>query len=131
MFLDGGAGLVKRNERVVTKQNAQARIVIGAALLVERLKRVEPQAAAGAGSYADFEIVDFSGKLAGFVELAQERPEIGYAVGDGGGVVRIGSTAGEGAFVTAAGPLLPLLEMVPVELVEIPGDAAAEGFEIL
>jgi len=45
-------------------------------------------------------------------------------------VVRIGSAAGEGAFVTTAGPLLPFLEMIPVELIEIPGDAAAEGFEI-
>ncbi len=130
MLLDGGAGLVERDERVVSEQNAQARIVIGAALLVEGLKRVKPQAAAGAGSYADFQEVNFWRQATVFVQLAEKGPEIGYAVGDGGGVMRVGSAAGQSSFVAAAGPLLPFGEVVPVKLIEIPGDAAAEGFEI-
>ena len=64
------------------------------------------------------------------VEVLEERPEVGDAMRDGLGMIGVRLATRESLFVAAAGGALPVRELVPVEAVEIPGDAVAEGAKV-
>src|SRR6266700_7477572 len=55
MILDSGPGHVERSERIVAQQDTQFGIETGAALLIESLEFIEPQAAAGSRTHAEFQ----------------------------------------------------------------------------
>ena len=62
-------------------------------------------------------------------EILEQSPEIGDGIGDGAGIVRFGFAAWKRGFVAFAGGLFPVFEAMPVETIEIPGDAGTERLE--
>src|SRR5207249_3733556 len=79
---------------------------------------------------ADFEDEDFGGELVSFLQIVQHGPELAYAVLDGLFVIAVRLASGEGLLVPFACGLFPIAQVAPVEAVELPGDAVAEGFEV-
>jgi hypothetical protein len=64
------------------------------------------------------------------IQIAQQRPKLAHAIGDGLRQVAVGLAARQRLLVTLAGGLLPILQTVPVQFVERPHNAAAHGLEI-
>src|SRR5262245_28542900 len=123
MASDGGQGPIERRQRVVAEQEAETRIVPGAALLVERTEAIEPERGTDPGADADLEGEDLRRKLAALVHVAEERPEIADRVRDGLRVIGIRAAARQGFLEAATRGLLPLAQPLPEQAIELPDDA--------
>src|SRR5262249_2975496 len=131
MLLHGGHGPIKRRQRVVAEQEAETRIVPGAALLVERTEAVEPERGTDPRPDADLEREDLRRKLAALVHVAEARPEVADGVRDGLRVIGIRAAARQGLLEAATRGLLPLAQPLPEQAIELPDDAVPDGSEIV
>ena len=127
MVGDGLVGAVERGQRVVAEQKPEARVVPGAALLVERPEAIEPERGAHARAHADLEGEDLGGKLAVLVHVAQERPEVGDGIGHGLRMLGVRLSARQGVLEATPGDSFPVAEPLPEEPVEPPDDALTHG----
>jgi hypothetical protein len=131
MFLDGAPRTVQSLQRIVAQQNTDAGIIVRSTLLVELMKAVEEEAAAMPGSHPDFHDEHFLRQPLLAFQVAQQGPKIGHAVGYGIGMVGIRLPARQRPLIPLAGCGFPIFHAVPVEAVELPGNAGAKRLEIL
>ena len=122
---------LERRLGVVAEQEAQPRVVPGAARFVERLEPIQPGRRARTRSGADLQREDFGGQLAARVQIAQQRPEVGHRVGDRLRMIGIRLDARRRQLESVARRRLPGLEPFPEQTIEPPDDALTQRREVL
>ena len=64
-------------------------------------------------------------------QLLKQRPEISDGIGDGLRLVPVGEAARKRLLIALARRLLPILQTIPIQRVELPHDAVAQRLKIL
>ncbi len=78
------------------------------------------------GAHAELQREHLGGQLAAFVDLAEQRPEVGDRVPHGVRVIGVGSPAGKRLLEAAPARLLPIGEALPEETIEAPEERIAQ-----
>ena len=108
---------------IVGQQKSNPRIVLGAALAIERAKTVHPRRRAPPGADANLERENLLRKLMMAVQIFQQCPKIGNRIGHSFGMIGVRCSARQRLFESFAGRAFPQREVLPKQIVKSPDQA--------
>src|SRR5207249_8539284 len=113
---------IQRRHGVVGQKKPYTRIILCPPLAVEITKAVQPHSGPLARSHSDFQNENLRRKLLLIFEVLEQSPEVGYRIGDGERMIRVGLPAGKRFLEPTPRRFLPQREVVPKKVVKSPDD---------